>query len=221
MTKTSLLGVSIAAIFAISVIFAQNVTAEEDKPDYLKIEETKVTYHTDEDGTFLKAEIKTEGKIKEKGAYGYGLLTDGGNNVLALTTHICASDSPFQGDASDKKCPNPVGLLDEDFTRDNDGKKFHAHVLDLMPYTDACKTATGLIDGLEVDVASSVATNGGVPGVSPDYPVKESGKKIRVGNVPVDVLGDGTTVPTIVSFEIVPVTSGSTLENLCLINVGN
>jgi len=221
MTKKILFGVSLATLFAISVIFAQSVTAEDDKPDYLKIKDTSVTYLADEDGTFLKAEIKTEGKIKETGAYGYGLLTDGGNNVLALTTHMCASDSPYQGNAPDKKCPNPIGLLDEDFTRDNDGKDFHAHVLDLMPYTSACKTATGLPNGFEVDVANSINTNGGVAGVSPDYPVKASGETIRIGNVPTDVLGSPSTVPTIVSFEIVPVYTGSSLEHLCLINVGN
>jgi len=221
MTKKILLGVSLAALFAISVIFAQNVAAIDDKPDYLKIKNTSVTYLTDESGTFLKAEIDTEGKIKETGAYGYGLLTDGGNNVLALTTHMCASDSPYQGNASDKKCPNPIGLLDEDFTRDNDGKDFHTHVLDLMPYTAECQTATGLTDGFEVDVTSSINTNGGVSGVSPDYPVKASGDTIRVGNIPTNVLGNPSTVPTIVSFEIVPVYTGSSLEHLCLINVGN
>lgn len=193
-----------------------------DSGSHLSISETQVTYATDDDGTIFKGEITTEGKIPtngEKNAFGYGFLTDGGNSVLALTTHLCASDSPYQGNAPNSKCPNPVGLLDEDFTKTHDGAIFHPHVLDLMPYTQACKDATGLDDGLEVDVATSLATNGGLAGVSPNYPVHVSGNTIRVGNVPVDVLGDPSAVPGIVSFEIVGVATGSSLTNLCLTNV--
>lgn len=189
---------------------------------HLDIDKTQVTYATDDDETIFKGEITTTGKIPTNGeanAFGYGFLTAGGDSVLALTTHLCASDSPYQGNAPNSKCPNPVGLLDEDFTKTHDGALFHPHVLDLMSYTQACKDATGLDDGLEVDVATSLADNGGVAGVSPDYPVHVYGKTIRVGNVPVDVLGDPTAVPSIVSFEIVGVATGSSLTNLCLINI--
>ena len=72
--------------------------------------------------------------------------------------------------------------------------------------------------GLEVDVASSLATNGGVPGVSPDYPIKVSGKTITVGNVPVSVLNDDT-VDAVASFEIVGLATGNTITNLCLTNL--
>ena len=165
--------------------------------------------------------ITTEGPIKNNGqlgAYGYGLITDGGagNNVLALTTHMCASDSPVQGNADDDRCPNPVGLLDFAFTQANDGPLFHAHILDLKAATAECAAVEGSA-GLEVDVASSLATNGGVPGVSPDYPIKVSGNTITVGNVPTSVLNDDS-VEAVASFEIVGLATGNTITNLCLTN---
>jgi len=217
-TKT-IFAISLATVFALSFVVAQDADAGK-KAGHLETS-TTVTVAEIDGEEFLKATIKAKGPIKNNGqfgAYGYGLFTDGGagNNVLALTTHMCASDSPVQGNVNDNRCPNPVGLLDEDFTRANDGPLFHAHILDLMGNSAECNAVDGNI-GLEVDVASSLATNGGLDGVSPDFPIKVSGKTITVGNVPVSVLNDNT-VDAVASFEIVGLATGSALEHLCLTN---
>ncbi len=221
MTKTrTIFAISLAAVFAFSLVVAQSADAGK-KAGHL-VTDTEVTIAEIDGDEFLKATITANGPIKNNGqlgAYGYGLITDGGagNNVLALTTHMCASDSPVQGNVNDNRCPNPVGLLDFAFTKANDGPLFHAHVLDLKAATSACAVVPGS-SGLEVDVASSLATNGGVPGVSPDYPIKVSGKTITVGNVPVSVLNDNT-VDAVASFEIVGLATGNTITNLCLTNL--
>jgi len=106
--------------------------------------------------------------------------------------------------------------LDLAFTNANDGPLFHAHIIDLKANTAACNAVPGNI-GLEVDVAGSLATNGGLPGVSPDYPIKVSGKTITVENVPVSVLNDDS-VDAVASFEIVGLATGTALEHLCLTN---
>lgn len=216
-----ILGFALAAVFAVSFVFAQSSIATDDRARHLDIVDTDIETATDNGEEFLKATIKAAGPINNNGqlgAYGYGLLNDGTNNVLALTTHMCASDSPVQGNVPNGRCPAPVGLLDEDFTRTHDGPLFHAHVLDLKAATQACIDATGNADGLEVDVGSSLATNGGLPGVSPDYPIKVSGNTITVGNVPTAALGDNS-VEAVVSFEIVGVATGNTITNLCVTNI--
>lgn len=218
-TKT-ILSISIAAVFALSFVVVQSATATDERARHL-VTNTEVTTAIVDGEEYLKATITADGPIKNNGqlgAYGYALITDGGagDNVLALTTHMCASDSPVQGNANNNKCPNPVGLLDFAFTQANDGPLFHAHILDLKPQTPACAAVPGA-SGLEVDVAGSLATNGGVAGVSPDYPIKVSGKTITVGNVPVSVLNDNT-VEAVASFEIVGLAIGDTITNLCITN---
>lgn len=222
-TKT-IFAISLAAVFALSFVVAQDADAGK-KAGHLETS-TTVTVAEIDGEEFLKATIEANGPIKNNGqlgAYGYGLITDNDNiinNVLALTTHMCASDSPVQGNVNDNRCPSPVGLLAPEFTRANDGPIFHAHVLDLMPNTAACNAVANNA-GLEVDVGSSLASNGGLGGVSPDFPIKVSGKTITVGNVPVGVdngVAD-STVESVASFEIVGLATGSSLEHLCLTNL--
>ena len=113
------------------------------------------------DGDLLKAKISTDGAIPKDGsvgAFGYGLLTDGTNNVLALTSHLCASDSPKQKNASNRLCSDPVGIsiLVDDFSV-HDGANFHAHVLDLKPAQTNCTTTyEDEAPELEVDFESTV-----------------------------------------------------------------
>ncbi len=100
-------------------------------PDFLRISEAEaeVTFHHGK--SYLELEIKTEGKIPDdgkSGAFGYAALTDQGNNVLVLTTHLPIDDSSHEDPKSG----------------------FHAHVLDLKAPTEGCKGAN-----FEVDVASS------------------------------------------------------------------
>ncbi len=79
----------------------------------------------------LEIEIETQGGIPmdgKAGAFGYGALTDGANNVLVLTTHLPIDDSTHE--------QLPSG--------------FHTHVLDLKPPTPACAGAN-----FEVDLENS------------------------------------------------------------------
>ena len=113
-TKT-IFAISLAAVFALSFVVAQDADAGK-KAGHLETS-TTVTVAEIDGEEFLKATIKADGPLKNNGqlgAYGYGLITDNGvgNNILALTTHTCASDSPVQGNVNDNRCPNPVGLLD-------------------------------------------------------------------------------------------------------------
>lgn len=163
---------------------------------------------------------------------------------MALTTHICAADSPFQGDAKSKKCAATVGLLqaltgnavqDED----HDGAKFHAHMLVLTDditatfpaatggpaVSDACTNTHNPSFG-QVDLVAIVdydATTSAELGldplsiVSPDWTVKVHGDKIRVGNVPTNALPDAG-VEAIASYGIEgqDFNGDTIIDNLCL-----
>ncbi|MFB5624204.1 MAG: hypothetical protein ACE5RP_04715, partial [Nitrosopumilus sp.] len=93
MTNTkAILGISLAAVFAVAMIFAPNVTAA---GSHLEI--NKAEYQVDDSG-IGKLEIKVNSDIPTDGsanAFGYGVVTgftdDGPENVLALTTHLCVS----------------------------------------------------------------------------------------------------------------------------------
>ncbi|MFZ8922132.1 MAG: hypothetical protein ACO2Y0_04150, partial [Nitrosopumilaceae archaeon] len=136
--------------------------------------------------------------------------------------HMCASDSPYQGNSDTDRCPASVGLLDDEpFTLANDGPRFHAHILDLQPIGDDCALVPN-VSAFEVNVTSSVLTNGGVPGVSPDFPIKVSGKEITVGMVPIGTGNNGvndSTVEFVASFEIYPLVDSGLITNLCLTNL--
>ena len=74
------------------------------------------------------ANIPMDGK---SGAFGYGTLTDGGNNLLVSVKHLPIDDSYYEKTLSD----------------------IHTHVLGLMEPTAACTGAN-----FEVDLASSGKT---------------------------------------------------------------
>ncbi|MEO9309516.1 MAG: hypothetical protein ABI337_04410 [Nitrososphaera sp.] len=93
-TKT-ILGLSLAAVFAVSMMTIAPAVADP-IPGYLVIKNSKVKIEDEQ----LEAKIMTKGKIPQDGsggAFGYAILTSGHDNVLAITTHLCASDSPEQG----------------------------------------------------------------------------------------------------------------------------
>jgi hypothetical protein len=208
-------------------------------PNYLEITDSTVT--TSGDGDFLKAVLKTKSLIPIlgfHGAFGYGLVfaTDANGlpeNVLALTSHVCASDSLEQRNALAIRCKNGIIGLDPlvpaSQWHNNEGPDFHAHNLDLMPQTAECVSAlatAGKLPGvaaLEVDLARTTGA-GTYPNVviSPDWPTFALGKKIVVGNVPVAEIGDGanTTPALVVGFEIVPIADGTgQITHLCLANI--
>ena len=104
MTKTIILVTSLAAIFVVSMLIAPSWSV-----GHVVLDESEVEV---EDGATLDVKIKVTAKIPkdESSAFGYAALTDGGNKVLVLVTHVPAfDDSAFD----DKK------------------GGFHTHVLDL------------------------------------------------------------------------------------------
>ncbi|BBA35488.1 uncharacterized protein sS8_3551 [Methylocaldum marinum] len=99
--------------------------------DYLKVKESQVEWESKGKEKALDIEIETSGAVPmdgKAGAFGYGALTDGTNNVLVLVTHLPIQDS----------------------THVDPKSGFHAHVLDLKQPTSACPGAT-----LEVDLENS------------------------------------------------------------------
>lgn len=100
--------------------------------DHLGIKEFEVEREFTKDGkSTLKIEIETKGQIPmdgKAGAFGYAVLTDQGNNVLVLTTHLPIDDSSHEDPKSG----------------------FHTHVLDLKTPGPACPGAT-----FEVDLENS------------------------------------------------------------------
>lgn len=115
-----------ALLFAISA-----VSVAKDKPGYLQLKSVKTEVEAKSGGKTLELEIKTQGKIPmdgKSGAFGYAALSDGGNNLLVVVTHLPIDDSSFE------KLPSG----------------FHTHVLDLMEPTSACAKAN-----FEVDLENS------------------------------------------------------------------
>jgi hypothetical protein len=242
-TKT-ILGISLTAAFAVSMIFATDVLAA---GSHLDVQEDS-KYQVNKAGVG-KLIVHTEGKIPtdgSAGAFGYGVITgfvDHDNdsmtdpvpeNVLALTTHKCVSDHPFQSNATDAECSSPLGvltLLTEGAIPDenHDGADMHAHILDLMTVvsTSSCTSHSGL-NGLEVDVvrtlegiptsvlpgnpeynpASEFQPNNLVAGVGGGYDVKVAGENVIVKQIPSTDLS-GTSAAAIVSFGIVALDDGS------------
>ena len=178
----------------------------------------------------VKVTIETEDNIPHDGSaglFGYAVLTSGTDNVLAITTHLCAADSLVQNNAPNSICPdddafglvNALGLGDN---KDYDGAKWHAHILDLKPADGLPDDPFGgcaSIDGaaLEVDFASTLGTGNNV---SPDYTLKVKKDTIKVkaplGGGDVTPNGDGISI---VSFGIGATTDGNgNINDLCVLN---
>ncbi len=68
-------------------------------PGYLVLKETEVEVESNGSNKVLKLEIKTQAPIPvdgKSGAFGYAALTDGGNNLLVLVTHLPIDDSSYE-----------------------------------------------------------------------------------------------------------------------------
>jgi len=187
MNSRKILGISLGAVFALSMMiipaFAGGhlaiVTTEVKVVDIATLE-LEIT---------VVADIITDGSA---GASGYGMFTDGRNNVLVLATHKGVLDHPSQTSADD-----PV---------------FHAHVLDLKKKVS--KDCKGF--DAEVDLKKSLKTNN----IGALYPVDVTGKVISVTDVPVSDLGD-SGVESIASFTITGMGKDATkklpgVPHLCL-----
>ena len=160
MTKTkTILGISFAAAFVLSMVLIPAYAGGHvfiDKTD-VKLKDLKIS----------KVDIKVNAKIPKDGgagAFGYGIFTDGTNNVLALTTHKGIDDHPSQGGGA--------------------GPIFHAHVLDLFlpPVSGDCAGFDA-----EVDFTGSGAN----AGFDADYKVKVKGKKITVSKIDMSEISEG------------------------------
>ena len=188
-TKTKL-GISLAAIFVLSAVLIPAYAV-----GHLAIDKTEVKVKTD----FVKGKETVDVKIKASvpipttgpTAFGYGIFSDGNDNVVALTSHLGVLDHSSQGG-------NPLDPV------------FHAHVLDLAPVTglgsimNPCNPA---IHDLVVDFASSRGiTPVGTPNnIDASYKVKVKDKQIEVKKIPVSPsTGDmnDNTVEAIVAFSI-------------------
>jgi len=122
--KTSLFASAIGLTLASGMTLAQ-------APGYLTLKEVEAEWKGKADKKTLEVEIKTNQNIPtdgKSGAFGYAVLTDGGNNVLVLTTHMPIDDSSHEDPSTG----------------------FHAHVLDLKKPTAACPGAN-----FEVDLENS------------------------------------------------------------------
>lgn len=233
-TKT-ILGVSLAAIFAVSMIATQSAFAGGPPPPsdgYKTVENLVVTKNSP--GNTVNVTFDTAGMIPKdgtapEGAFGYGLVTTLNNDglpedVLALTTHKCVSDSFKQGDSAD--CDEPTaGLLEAlgfpaGSNELHDDETFHAHVLDLKGVVDtsSCSTVAGGL-GLEVDLDRTVATGNNI---SPDWTISFNSDmdEITVSDVPrKDIKSSNFKSPYLAAyFGIVGFVAddGETISNLCL-----
>jgi hypothetical protein len=118
-------------IFLALGLFGTACVCQAAQPDYLSITETEVEVENKNSANMLALEIETKANIPmdgKSGAFGYAALTDGGNNLLVLVTHLPIDDSSHE---------KPVS-------------GFHTHVLDLKQPTAACKGAN-----FEVDLENS------------------------------------------------------------------
>ena len=214
---------------AVTNIELECSTTEEDKDDtFLDIDKFDVNI---DDGT-LEVEIKTNGNIPTDGSaglFGYGVITALNadslpENVLALTTHLCASDSPLQSNAPNSVCPDDdvIGLL-EALTGgalldvEHDGAEFHPHILDLKQADGFC---ADIGSEIEVDLARSVSSGNNISPTTYDLEVTDS--EIRVEDVTIDefnaiVSGD---VLQVVSFGLgATADDNGVITDLCLLDV--
>ena len=172
MTRTkTILGISFAAVFVFSMVLIPAYAG-----GHLALDKTNIKVKNLE---ISKVDIKVAVKIPtdgSAGAFGYGIFTDGTNNVLALTTHAGIDDHPSQGGGA--------------------GPIFHAHVLDLFlpPVSVDCVGFTA-----EVDFAGSGAN----AGFAADYDVKVKGKKITVKDITQSEISEG--VESIKTFTLTPI----------------
>ncbi len=121
-------------ISALLMIFTTGYASANPK-EYLMISSTEVEVKGSGEKKFLDLEIKTASPIPvdgRSGAFGYAALSDGGNNLLVIVTHLPTDDS----------------------SHENPDSGFHTHVLDLKKPTVACPGAN-----FEVDVANSKKNN--------------------------------------------------------------
>ena len=188
-TKT-LLGVSFAAVFTVSMLAAPAFAGVdsflniEDVDTEIKTNDRNPTGKTNER---IKVTIETKGDIPIDGTsgFGYGILTDGSiDNVLVLVTHLPIDDSDHEDPTS--------GL--------------HTHVLDLEGPDSECGGAD-----LQVDLEGSVANKG----FDLNAHWEVDGDTATVGFTPTKRLNDSTDV-VVAPFTVDAVFDGPSLTHICV-----
>lgn len=122
--KLSTLATAIALTLASGLVSAEPT-------GYKKISQLKVLSEGKGSSKTLDFELRVDAPIPvdgKSGAFGYAALTDGGNNIMVVVTHLPIDDSSHE---------DPV-------------TGFHTHVLDLKEPTQACAGAS-----FEVDLENS------------------------------------------------------------------
>ena len=121
---------AIQKIFSAVVLITATVAldpARAESEGYLAIKNAEIETKGKGGEKTLDLEIKTAKAIPvdgKSGAFGYAALTDNGNNLMVVVTHLPIDDSSHE-----------------------DAKTgFHTHVLDLKQPTDACKGASFEVD---------------------------------------------------------------------------
>lgn len=117
---------SILSVMALSLLNTGGVLAAN---DHLKLKNAEAEWQGRT--KTLEIELETQAAVPmdgKAGSFGFGALTDGGNNVLVLTTHLPIDDSSHE--------QAPSG--------------FHTHVLDLKAPSTECAGAN-----FEVDLVNS------------------------------------------------------------------
>jgi hypothetical protein len=92
MTKKLLLGAIIGAAFLLSTMVIPFELVEA-VADHLQITDADVKSNANK---LIELEIETFGKIPKTGAFGYGILTSGGDSIIVATTHGGVLDSEVQ-----------------------------------------------------------------------------------------------------------------------------
>jgi hypothetical protein len=121
--------VRLTSLFGLLAVIAFAPVSLAETPGYLSIKKAEADWEGKEKA--VEFEIETGGAVPmegKAGAFGYGALTDGPNNVVVLVTHLPIDDS----------------------SHENPKSGFHTHVLDLKAPTAACSGAT-----FEVDLENS------------------------------------------------------------------
>jgi len=124
MNSRTILGISLAAVFALSMIMMPVYAG-----GHLGIDKAKMTVHQKKGEIDLKVKVGAKIPKDESGAFGWALL--GWNSVLVLVTHVPAFDDSI---FDDKK------------------GAFHTHVLNLLPVsTSFCPEAEVDLDATITD----------------------------------------------------------------------
>ena len=199
MNSKTILGISLAAAFAVSMM----IPAYAGMPSNpLEITAVDVTA-TGSDPILYDIKITRAGPIPTDGSLfgGYAVFSDSPlNKVLVLASHLCFSDSSQQGDAN---CGTETNVHDDD--------AWHPHILFLKKHiSDACASHDA-----EIDLKKTTANSKRLEKFDATYTVTVMENMITVDDVPeTDVSGGGFTHAA--SFVIAPEVDSDSNLHLCL-----